>query len=643
MIDELDSTKKASPQQQKPTNTNTQNSSESLTRSFFGGRTVNSPIQRNLGSDDLIKLKKALDDIYKEQTEEIYEIKVIPLLSEEFGLDYSYLLICVMDKTFSTKYISWYALLIEGTGNQTSNSYIENINRENIEIYVAPEDTMNTIFILRAREKLRKEYPNLDIHPKLEENEKDNAYFVEGLVIPSNFNIEDKIKLHNLALNSGLACVSELDRRRQGFMDISLADMDRSSSSSKSLIVKLEFNDDNQTDYLGNPIRSDIAVKFGSVNQTRQKQNKFNDGDRDTTLTTLLGYMDLFWSPVNNKTNIYAPFGVNQQINQNTQKFVAMYVITQINTLSVYTIGSILLAIETALVLNRDNSWYHTFRPTPEIKGIIDLKDIGALNIEGNLPGINDQNQPGIYGKPIETKGQNNQFTLNDLGSLLSALIRPEIVIAIDVPLAGTQTWYTSMFLAAAKGDVYAKKCIYESAMRLTNNNFGKYFNPGDVFFEDAMKIHLGYYTNKDGKIRDIRDFDYLAIANLSGYNNASDIKLWSDTWVPNINYEEINFAKRKKMIFEASGRTAKFTGKAFRVIPSAKFLSALNQGCIEAGLAVQIDSSLSSNDYNINRSAFDFSRAMVKQGESLSVIPSGSFFGGRSFDPNTFNNWRNQ
>ena len=148
MLDELDITKKQQQQpQQKTTNTNTQNNSENLTKSFFGGRTVNSPIQRNLGSESLVKLKKALDEVYKEQAEERYEIKVVPLLSEEFGLDYSYLLVCVMDKFFSTKHIAWYALLIEGTGNQAT-SYIENINRENVEVFIAPEDTMDKIFIL---------------------------------------------------------------------------------------------------------------------------------------------------------------------------------------------------------------------------------------------------------------------------------------------------------------------------------------------------------------------------------------------------------------------------------------------------------------------------------------------------------------
>ena len=639
MLDELEIDKKQPQQQQKP-NTQNQTNTENLTKSFFGGRTANGPIQRNLGSESLIKLKKALDEVYKEQAEERYEIKVVPLLSEEFGLDYSYLLVCLMDKIFSTKHIAWYALLIEGTGNQAT-SYVENINRENVEIFIAPEDTMDNVFILRAREKLRREYPNLQITPKLQENEKDNAYFVEGLVIPSNFNTEDKAKLHNLALNSGLACVSELDRRKPDFLDISLAEVDRTSNSSKSLTVKLEFSEDNQYDYLGNPIRSDIAVKFGSVKQHRQKQNRFNDGDRDTTLTSLYGYMDLYWYPVNNQVNIYSQFGNNQQNNLNTQKFIAAYVITHIDSFQLQTIGSILLAIETSLVLNRDNSWYHTFRPTPEIKGVVDLKDVGALNIEGNLPSLNPDNQFSLYGKPLDTKGQNSQFTLNDLGNLLSALIRPEIVIAIDVPVAGTQTWYTSMFLAAAKGDVYAKECIYNAAMRLTNNNFGKYFSPKDIFFEDAMKIHLGYYTNREGKVRDIRDFDYLAIANLSGYNNASDIKLWSDTWVPNTNYEEINFAKRKRMIFEASGRTAKFTGKAYRVIPSNKFLSALNQGCTEAGLAVQIDSSLNSSDYNINRPAYNLAGAMIKQGESINVVSGSSVFGGRSFD--NIQSWRNR
>ena len=636
MLDELDVNKKQPQQQQKP-NSQTTNT-DNLTKSFFGGRTIYGPIQRNLGSESLTKLKKALDEIYKEQGEERYEIKVIPLLSEEFGLDYSYLLVCLMDKISSTKHIAWYALLIEGTGNQPT-SYIENINRENVEVFIAPEDTIDNIFILRAREKLRREYPNLQIITKLEEGDKDNAYFVEGLVIPSDFNIEDKLKLHNLALSSGLACVFELDRRKPDFLDISLAEVDKQSNSSKTLTVKLEFSEDNQYDYLGNAIRSDIAIKFGSVKQHRQKQNKFNDGDRDTTLTSLYGYIDLFWYPVHNNVNIYSQFNNTQQTNLNTQKFVAAYVITHIDSFYLQTIGSILLALNTSLTLNRDNSWYHTFRPTPVINGAVDLKDVGALNIEGNLPSLNQDNQFSLYGKPLDTKS--SQFTLNDLGNLLSALIRPELVIAIDVPVAGTQTWYTSMFLAAARGDMYAKECIYKAAMRLTNDNFGKYISLKDSFFEDAMKIHLGHYTNREGKIRDIRDFDYLAIANLSGYTNASDIKLWSDTWVPNPNYDEANFAKRKRMIFDASGRTAKFTGKAYRVIPSTKFLSALNQGCTEAGLAVQIDSSLNTNDYSINRPAYNLAGAMMKQGESLNVVSGSSMFGGRDF--NYSQTWRSR
>ena len=65
MINDLNNTNSQTHQQQKPTVTpNTNTSGENLTRSFFGGRMSNAPIQRNIGAECLNKLKKALDEIY---------------------------------------------------------------------------------------------------------------------------------------------------------------------------------------------------------------------------------------------------------------------------------------------------------------------------------------------------------------------------------------------------------------------------------------------------------------------------------------------------------------------------------------------------------------------------------------------------
>jgi hypothetical protein len=96
-----------------------------------------------------------------------------------------------------------------------------------------------------------------------------------------------------------------------------------------------------------------------------------------------------------------------------------------------YTPGSVLLALATVDAIYRDNNWLMAFRPQSADRNAVDLTDVGALGYENNFTA-----DPAMYGKRVNTKAPD--FDLKMLGSLISSLIKPGLVISLDVPEAGS-------------------------------------------------------------------------------------------------------------------------------------------------------------------------------------------------------------
>jgi hypothetical protein len=569
---------------------------------LFGGNLFAAPIGRGVGSEVLSKIQKGLQEHYAQASKE-YELQVLSLDNvNEPALAFSVLVVAGR-LVGAMNRLAYHIVVVEATGDRIA-PYFENIHNTQIEVVRTTADAYDNILVAKVENKLKQAYPGLD------------AYInAEATVVPRTFDPENKDAIHKLSLNAGLAVFTYLNVTSKTFTDFNLA----TGRDESQLIVDVRFSDQPQEDLVGEPVRADFAIAFNAQRQGGQNNRSINAGDRQLSLTNVSGFFDVVWAPVAGGNVFQNPWMPQQNVP--TQKYVARAIMTDLMSNFSYTPGAVLLAIATTMALRDDNNWVQAFRPKPIIGNDVDLRDIGALNIEANL-----MNDPSGYGQPIDTKAES--FRLENLGQLVSSLFQPGLIMSIDVPDAGPNSWFLSMFAAAAKGNTSAQKVIFESAQDLTNGEFEKYFSLGDQMFVDVdNRVHLGHWIDRNGIKRDIREIDYLAVANLIGSRDPVRCRAWSDTWTRD-DYPLIQrMAERKKIITALTSDSAVITGFANRVTFSAKLMDALTQGCRDAGLVVRINTPLSSADFNTNRGVARFASDALLGASGRSFNQYGATF----------------
>ncbi len=580
--------------------TNTEHGQEQSGSWNFGGGLFAAPIGRGVGSEYTTKLFDELAKIY-ENCDKQYEITLLKLdNNEEMALAFSSILVC-MNLAGARNKVAALPLLLESTGDPIS-PQIENIANQQVEILRVAGDALDQVFSKKAVDRLSRAFPKAEV------------IMLEGVVVPTTFQMDNKADLHAIALNAGLACGTELMISKEGFTDFSLASVGRD----QSLVVNVGFNRQELKDAVGLPMRSDVLINFSSQKQVQVRNASLNSGDREMRLTELSGYIDLVWDPVapaNPMGMYYQPQGP-----QATQKYAARFIMTNLASEFSFTPASVLLALATAFAVSNENNWVQTFRPSNLNPNEIDLHDIGAMNIEANL--MNEQDRNG-FGTRIDTKV--DSFKLSDLGQLVSALVRPGLIMSLDCPETGPQSWYLSVFAAAAAGNTGAITRIVDAANALTGGRFSAHFNAnsGPMFVDLNNRVHLGYWIDKNGMKRDIRDIDSVAIANLVGDREPKYIADWSDTFLRTQYDLAVRLAARKKMIMAVTNESAVFTGYAQRVTLSDAFMSALGRAIAETGVMMRINTPLSSADFQNQRGIGTFAGSALLSGNQ-SFLASG-------------------
>jgi hypothetical protein len=559
------------------------------------------PISKNIGSDFYLKLKIRLLEIYKNVADPNAELVILDLDNiNDPALYYSSIIVAMRYSNMKEIGVAFHVLLLEDTNDKLSPS-MENINNQQIENLLVASDAFDDVLMKKAADKVAKAFPNSTL------------YGVEGCVVPHGFNFDDKNAMYQLALNASWACSTELETHSGQFIDLNLASIKNDSE----LNINIAFNHEQLPDAVGNLMRSDVKVGFDSRKSGNiNKQASINMGDREVKLSEVSGFVDLVWVDPN-PVNVFAQY---TPPTANSQKYAARLVVTNLTSNTSYTPGTVMLALATTVALRDDNNWIQAFRPEPS-NNEIDLRDIGALNIEGNI-----SNEPGLYGTRIDTKS--DSFKLEDLGRLTHALVQTGLIFSMDCPEMSAQTWYLSAFSEAANGNKAAYNLLYNVACNLTDGVFANMFPHGTPMFTDCgNRVHNGYWTDKDGSIRDIRDIDHLAVCNLVGDRNPQLIREWTGTFL-NTNIPLVTrLAARKRIIMNLTGETAVFTGFSNRVTFTSVFLDCLFQGIKLTGLAVKVNTPLTINDITASRGTATFAtQAILAPGTNTFMDPGNAF-----------------
>ena len=545
-------------------------------RLFTTGNLFSAPLSRNGGGEYLKKLKDRVSEIIAAVSPEV-KVELLTLESDaNMSFAFSCLLITLKQKAAPQLGVAFHTLILEATGEPLS-PITDIVNNVAAEVLRPASEAYDLTLMQAAQNLVLKANPGLPAH------------VVDACVVPRHFNLDDLQRIRDLVLNALMATNTHLCMLVNPDINLINCRDNLNTKTNPVLSINLSFSKTQIEDIVGRPMRSDVIIDFKSQVSNGQKEKSVNGVTNEIKLSQLSGFIDLVplkrpayggpYQPVN-------PYGI-----MNAPKaYAARFIITDVSSDYSQTPAGILLALATSISVSRDSNWMTTFKPSMySDKNTIDLHDIGALNYETKI-------NPDSAHELINTKTEK----LEELSTYIRALVDDRIFVSLDCPIAAPQSWYLSLFLEAANGHRAAIDTIINAADSLTNNNFSNIFkDPTIAIFTDlGNHIHNGWWTDKSGLKRDIRDFDHLAVCNLVGKKNPQFIKEWSDTFLKTNYPIAIRLSARRKMISNLSNESAVFTGFSQRITFTSAFMSALNQAIMATGVGVQINNNQPGLDF---------------------------------------------
>lgn len=527
------------------------------------------------------------------KTEEKYA--VVKLLKQNAGLNYSAIVVAEQHNGVVAAHI----LMIEKTGDYPE-KLIETVAGTRYEITRTPADALDDKYVSQAQIVVA-DALKVDVG---------SVIITDGTLVPNEFDVTSEAMVNDLIQNTFNATHSEVNIRVNDYKGINLANLIQNNRNGK-FFINMYFNAEDAQffDQTGMPVRQDVCIALSYKMNSSQNNRSINQGDDAFEIVKTYGYLDFEWSP-----SI-----VNGMVG--TQKFVPNFIITHIESKVAPTPDIMFLGVASVFAINEDMNWMQAFRPTPGKKNEIDFNDIGALNIEGNI-----ENNPTGFGKKYGTKEKT--FTVVELNKYIQHLVRPNILVSIDVPKAGPETWFMSALQYIKfrnSKDAFGRVMDYINTM--TNGGFqaGNF----QIFDGITNKIHGGFYKSNGG-YKDIRHLNsYLGFANFISDTNQSPalIAQYTNTLYNNSIPSELRCAERKKYLDEMSNKSAVYKQYYDRLTFSSPFLMQLLAALRNVGFSPLFSNMGAMNDMFQRRSTADFSGAML--GMDARILGQTNMYGG--------------
>lgn len=525
------------------------------------------------------------------------KFSIVKVLKHNRGINYSAIAVCETLAGVTSAHI----LMIEKTGDYPE-KLVENISGIRYEITRTPADALDDKYVLQVRNA---------IIAALRINDND-LIVVDGTLVPNEFDVNSEAAIDELIRNASNAVQAENMIRVKDYKGFNVANLLASAPNGK-FFINTYFNSDRTSllDQSGMPIRQDICVALTFKSGQNNNNKSVNQGNESVDIIKTYGYIDFEYVGPSVVGGMMSP-----------QRFVPNFIITHIEGVcAAPTPDLIALAVASVVSVSEEMSWMQSFRGTAARKDVIDYNDIGALNIEGNL-----ENSPTGFGKLYDTKAKT--FTVAELSKFVQMLVRPNMLISIDVPKAGPETWYTSVFnYIKFRNSKEAYTRLVDSIGYLTNGNFQH--NGFPVFTDITNKIHGGFYRTKDG-FEDIRHLSsYLSVSNYIAATNQAPalISQYTNTLYNTSIPSELRASERKKVIDEMSQNTAVYKQFYDRMTFTSGFLTNLVTSLKMAGFTPLFSNMGNSNDMFVRRSSADFGNAMI--GNDLRLMGQSNMYGG--------------
>ena len=551
------------------------------------------------GGEVYEKLHEAFSKRLKEANTEIKgegQYSVIKVLKQRAGLNYSGIAIAQTVEGVTSAHV----LVIEKTGDYPE-KLIENMGGVRYELTRTPADALDDRYMAQTKGAVAE---HLGVDPN-------SVVITDGMLVPNEFDVNSEAQVEDLLRNSINAVMAENAIRVKDYKGINLADLTANQSNGK-FFVNMFFNGDktSSVDQAGMPVRQDICITLSYKANVNNGNRSVNQGNDTVEIVKTFGYIDFEWTGPSVGAGGFPT----------TQRFVPNFVITHMDSAVALTPDILMLGVASVVTMNEDLNWMQAFRATPARKGELDFNDLGALNIEGNI-----EASPTGFGKLYDTKSK--AFTLVEMNTLVQTLVRPNMMVSIDVPKAGPDTWFTSVFNYIRYGtSKEAYERVIDSISTLTN---GAFVNTGSPIFADiSNKIHGGFYRTKDG-YADLRTLSsYLAVANYVASTNQAPaiISQYTNTLYNAAIPNELRAAERKKMIDEMSNGTAVYKQQYDRHTFTGHFLASLVTALRAVNFAPLPSNMGVVNDMFVRRSTLDVNSALI--GSDLRLMGQNNIYG---------------
>lgn len=511
------------------------------------------------------------------------KLQVIKLLKGTAGLNYSGIIIAEQRGNMTAAHV----LVVEKTGDYPE-KLVETIQSVRYEIIRTPAEALDEKYMTAVRNAVA-------VSMKVDA---DSVVVVDGTLVPNEFDLESDAQVASLINNSVNATHAEVVTRVQDYRGVDLGRLTNEYRNGK-FTVSLYFNSDDSTFFnqVGMPVRQDICVVLSYKLNSGKQNRSVNQGDDSIQIVKTFGYIDFEFTGNTVVNNMVSP-----------QKFAPNFVITHIEAGVAPTPDLVMLGVASVLSLSDDGYWIQAFRPTVSKKGEYDFNDVGALNLEGNI-----EQSPTGYGKRYDTKSKT--ATPVEITKLIQTLVRPNMMISMDLPKAGPETWYTSVFRAIKNsGNPGAIRRVNEFMNATTGGAYQPSQQP--MFLPTSNKIHGGYYKSANG-FRDLRHLSsYLAVANYLVDTNQQPALLtqYTNTLYNNVIPNDLRASTRYQYINDMSKGSAVVKQMYDRVTFNGEMLRGWVSALHQVGFTpvFSTNSGDSANEMFMKRSTLDFQSAMI-------------------------------
>lgn len=428
----------------------------------------------------------------------------------------------------------------------------------------------------------------------------------DSSVVPSAVDLKSELVVRNIVANATNAAGTLLAGQTNNDAWILTSEVVKNYSFKNE--VKSSYG--HFADLAGNPIRADVvmemslAAKQGNdgINNTNNS-NDFvynNDQTRDL-ITQMTGYIDIASVP-QDALPPAVTFGMNNGVNPNMFKInAARMIITNIDTPGVSgELPVIMQALGTLQLLQNKGMWKNVLLKqykdgAANMTGGVNIRDLSAISLEAPVvaaPGFQAEPQ-----KPVRLPLMNN--AINDTVALsgINTYFIDQMLFSLDVEESGPSSWMIGVFAAAARGDVNARRDIFEAGDMVTNNKFSEIYktlNNGAMptpVYNDDMYVDLGYYQSVQGQ-RDIRDVDRLAVLNATGDSELETVNDWGNLQV-NTELDALFRLSETRKIQQSIIPDMVVTGRAIRVTLNPTLVHAMALAVEATGLNYDTDMSI--------------------------------------------------